>query len=97
VGLTTTRPPFGGLRWWFCCPLEADGRPCGRRVHKLYLTVGATLFGCRHCHRLTYTSAQRSRYDDPVFRRLARTTGFDFADVKRMMRGYGKPGWYLIG
>jgi hypothetical protein len=97
VGLTTTRPPYAGLRWWFVCPLESDGRPCSRRVRKLYLPTDSTNFGCRHGHRLSYTSSQRSRYDDPVFRRLARHMGLDFAGVNGMMRGYGKPGWNLIG
>src|SRR5262245_58187166 len=36
VGLRTTRPNFGGLRWWFTCPLVVRGRPCGRRAGKLY-------------------------------------------------------------
>jgi hypothetical protein len=54
--LTVTRPRFGGLRWWFVCPLAVNGRPCGRRVGKLYLR--GRYFGCRHCHRLTYRSAQ---------------------------------------
>src|SRR5262249_15874509 len=27
IGLTTTRPRFGGLRWWFVCPLVVNGRP----------------------------------------------------------------------
>src|SRR4051812_44821645 len=27
VRLTTTRPRFGGLRWWFICPLLSNGRP----------------------------------------------------------------------
>ena len=31
VRLTTTRPRFGGLRWWFVCPLVVNGRPCDRR------------------------------------------------------------------
>src|SRR5262249_25845614 len=87
----------GGLRWWFVCPLEADGRPCGRRVRKLYLPAGATLFGCRHCHRLSYTSSQRSRYDEPVFRRLARYMGWGFAEGEEMMRGDGAAGWGLTG
>jgi hypothetical protein len=58
VALTTTRPRFGGLRWWFVCPLGVGGRPCGRRVGKLYLPPGGRYFGCRHCHALTYESAQ---------------------------------------
>jgi hypothetical protein len=58
VELTTTRPRFGGLRWWFVCPLVVNGQPCGRRVGKLYLPPGGRHFGCRHCHELTYTSCQ---------------------------------------
>jgi hypothetical protein len=77
--------------------VDADGRPCGRRVRKLYLPTDSTVFGCRHCHRLSYTSSQQSRYNDKVFRLLAGTTGFDFADVKGLLRGYGKPDWWLTG
>jgi hypothetical protein len=58
VRLTTTRPRFGGLRWWFICPLVVSGRACGRRVGKLYLPPGSRFFGCRACHGLTYHSAQ---------------------------------------
>jgi hypothetical protein len=56
VGLTTTRPHFGGLRWWFVCPLSVEGTRCGRRVGKLYLppagggagpTTAATWPPCR--------------------------------------------------
>jgi hypothetical protein len=58
VRLTTTRPRFGGLRWWFVCPLSVGGRPCERRVGKLYLPPSARYFGCRRCHELTYKSCQ---------------------------------------
>jgi hypothetical protein len=58
VRLETTRPTFGGLRWWFICPLVVGGIPCGRRVGKLYLPPGGRYFGCRRCHSLTYTSCQ---------------------------------------
>ncbi|HXG68722.1 MAG TPA: hypothetical protein VNO70_26735 [Blastocatellia bacterium] len=54
VALTTTRPHFGGRRWWFVCPL------CARRVGKLYLPPGGRYFGCRHCHDLTYRSCLES-------------------------------------
>src|SRR6476620_11786563 len=37
VGLCTTRPNYGGRRWWFACALCVNSRPCGRRVGKLYL------------------------------------------------------------
>jgi hypothetical protein len=56
VRLATTQPHFGGLRWWFCCPLSVHGVACGRRVGKLYLH--GRYFGCRHCHGLTYRSVQ---------------------------------------
>ena len=59
VRLVATRPNFGGLRWWFVCPLVVNGRACGRRVRKLYLAPGCSYFGCRHCLYLTYTSAQK--------------------------------------
>jgi hypothetical protein len=37
VRLVTTKPTFGGRRWWFLCPLaRKDGGP-PRRVAKLYL------------------------------------------------------------
>jgi hypothetical protein len=53
VRLTTTRPRFGGLRWWFICPLLVNGQACNRRVGKLYLPPPDRYFGCRHCYHLT--------------------------------------------
>lgn len=53
-----SRPNFGGVRWWFLCPLVVNGKPCRRRVSKLYLPYARSLFGCRHCHQLTYQSVQ---------------------------------------
>jgi hypothetical protein len=58
VTLTTTRPHYGGLRWWLVCPLAVNGVRCNRRVGKLYLPPGGRYFGCRRCHRLTYASCQ---------------------------------------
>jgi hypothetical protein len=52
IELQTTKPRFGGVRWWGRCS-------CGRRVAKLYLPPGATRFACRHCHGLTYASCQQ--------------------------------------
>jgi hypothetical protein len=91
IALQTTRLRFGGARWWFTCPLVADDVPCDRRVGKLYLPPGGRYFGCRHCHRLTYTSCQESRKYDGVARLLAEDLGQDFAAVKRMMKRIGKP------
>jgi hypothetical protein len=61
VLLTATRPHLGGRRWWFTCPGERDGEPCGRRVRVLYMLPGDQQPGCRLCLRLTYASRQRHR------------------------------------
>ena len=63
IGLVTTRPQFGGVRWWFVCPLRPFGKPCNRRAAKLYLPEGSLDFGCRECHGLKYkTQRPRRRY-----------------------------------
>jgi len=59
IKLQETKPHFGGVRWWFTCPLTTgNGTLCGRRVGKLYLPHGKLEFGCRECHGLTYWSVQ---------------------------------------
>jgi hypothetical protein len=61
VQLTTTPCNFGGVRYWFICPLSRNGVYCGRRVGKLYKAPGANYFGCRHCYDLSYKSRNESR------------------------------------
>lgn len=56
VQLTTTRPHYGGVRWWFICPVVR----CGRRVGALY---GGKVFACRHCHQLAYPSQNKAAFD----------------------------------
>lgn len=90
VPLSATRPRFGGLRWWFICPLIVKGRTCGRRVGKLHLPPGARYFGCRQCHSLTYTSCQESHKYDRLYRFMAKNLGWDIDAVKRMMGRIGK-------
>ncbi len=64
VKLLSTRPHFGGVRWYFSCPFTIEGERCGNRVRILYLPPGERRFGCRKCHNLTYESSQQShRYD----------------------------------
>jgi hypothetical protein len=41
VQLTTTPCNFGGVRYWFICPLSKNDVYCGRRVGKLYCAPGA--------------------------------------------------------
>jgi hypothetical protein len=62
VTLTTTVPPFGGVRWWFLCPRTA------RLATKLYLPPGAERFASRRAFRMAYESQR----DKPLFRAQAR-------------------------
>lgn len=59
VPLVTTRCNYGGVRYWFQCPLQQNGIWCGKRVGKLFL--GGKYFGCRHCYNLTYDSRNETR------------------------------------
>lgn len=52
VPIVTTRPHYGGERYWFRCD-------CGQRVQRLYLPGGEQEFQCHHRLNLTYRSAQR--------------------------------------
>jgi len=61
VALTTTRCNFGGVRYWFICPLSRNGVYCGRRVGMLYSPPGSHYYGCRHCFDLSYESRNESR------------------------------------
>jgi hypothetical protein len=70
IDLQTTRPPYGGFRWWFTCPLVARGRECGRRVARLHLR--GKYFGCRHCYGLTYQSSQEAHRDERLASMLDR-------------------------
>jgi hypothetical protein len=52
---------FGGVRYWFICPLSRNGVPCGSRVGTLFLASGGKYFGCRHCYNLSYESRNECR------------------------------------
>jgi hypothetical protein len=84
--LEKTYPRLGGERWWFTCPLMIRGRPCERRVGKLYKPPNSVYFGCRHCHDLTYESCQDSHKFDGLFRSIAHDTGFSPEAVKRCLK-----------
>jgi hypothetical protein len=51
----------GGKRPYFLCPADANGRACGRRVVKLYLS--GRYFLCRHCQRLAYPSQSEAQLE----------------------------------
>jgi hypothetical protein len=60
VELTSTPCNYGGVRWWYLCPVSKKGVPCRRRVRILYTPFGQPIFACRRCNNLTYESCQRS-------------------------------------
>ena len=54
IEFTTTPCRYGGIRYWFICPLYKSGKYCGRRVGVIY-SIGKW-FGCRHCGDIAYNS-----------------------------------------
>ena len=81
VALSTTRPGFGGRRWWF-----VDG---GRRVGRLHLPPGGDRFRSRIAHDLAYTS-QRTGRGERERRRAARVNGASAGERSGVM-----PAWLL--
>jgi hypothetical protein len=65
VRLTTTRPRYGGERWWFVCPSS------GRRAFKLYLPNGGRWFLSRAAYGLAYQVTR----EDALSRHLRRAGG----------------------
>jgi len=91
IPITTTRPHLGGTRYWFTCPVERGGKPCGSRVRRLYLPPDTQVFGCRLCYDLTYRSC---REHDPREYKLARdpvalAAALDSKKVGRRLLGFG--------
>jgi len=77
VRLTTTRPNYGGLRWWFICPAK------GIRTAKLYLAAGGDWFASRQAYGMAYRSQNEASHDrqatraHQLRRKLGGTAGFD--------------------
>lgn len=61
IFLATSRPPFGGLRWWFVCP------QLNRRVRKLYLPLGGRHFWSRRAYELRLMMRRYGRSADFKF------------------------------
>jgi hypothetical protein len=57
IAFATTKPRFGGTRWWFICPVT------GERVGRLHLPPGATHFASRKAHGLIYSCQSEDIYD----------------------------------
>jgi len=86
VRLVSTKPAFGGVRWWFTCPLVRHDGGSPRRVAKLHLPPGRKYFGSREGYGLTYKSCQESGQFRSLFRTLAADTGTDEASVRIALR-----------
>ena len=54
ISLTTTPCKYGGVRYWFICPLFKSGRYCGRRVGVTY-SIHKRLC-CRYCGDIAYAA-----------------------------------------
>ena len=74
VSLTTTRPYFGGVRWWFVCPVN------GTRAAKLHLPSGSDIFASRQAFDLAY----RSQNETPGDRQLSKAQ-----EIRRRIGGSG--------
>ena len=76
IFLATTRPLFGGVRWWFICPRS------NRRVRMLHLPLGGRHFWSRRSYRLAYGSQSETAYDRAMrrARKLCLRLGGDPAD-----------------
>jgi hypothetical protein len=84
IPLVTTSLPSGGRRWWFrCAASRGGGPPCGRRVGKLYLPRGGTVFACRCCHDLTYESCRESSRGSGLWASLGASVGLDGRRARR--------------
>lgn len=57
IALATTRPYFGGVRWWFRCPRTSA------RATKLYLPLGGNVFANRQYYRLGHQVTRESPAD----------------------------------
>lgn len=55
------RQAQGGAPTWFRCPCIVNGRPCYRRVGKLF--SAGRYFLCRHCQNVAYASQSETLLD----------------------------------
>ena len=69
IRLNHSKPHYGGIRFWFKCPIVKKGEFCGKRSSKLFLPPGQMYFGCRSCYDLTYRKAQQHDKTSEKYRR----------------------------
>ncbi|QDV43413.1 hypothetical protein Enr13x_32690 [Stieleria neptunia] len=81
IDLQSTRLRHGGQRWWFLCPIEYDGMPCGRRCGTLHLPPSGDIFGCRQCHDLSYASSQDAHQLERLIDQIDRSSASWIRDI----------------
>lgn len=85
ISVVATKCNYGGQRHWFLCPV------CSRRSKKLYLYSGS-IFVCRKCLNLAYSTQNRSRLDRIIdkkwelIRKMGGDSEFIIHKPKRMHR-----------
>lgn len=57
IVLTTTSCNYGGIRYWFACPV------CGKRCRVIYWQGQHNFWACRKCLNLVYRSQQATKSD----------------------------------
>jgi hypothetical protein len=83
IALVTTRPHFGGVRWWFISPRT------NTRAAKLFLPLGGDVFADRRYYGLEYQS-QRETLEDRLARKarkLNRALGGNGEDEPEKPKG----------
>ena len=86
IPLTKTACNYGGVRWWFECPVTKDGIYCGNRVSKLLLPPAGKYFGCRECHDLTYESCQKSHKYDRIIDHIPDDLDLEGLNLTQVLR-----------
>ena len=77
--LLTTRPNYGGLRWWFECPRTR------RRVAKLCLPLGGWQFWSRRAYDLAYQSQREQRHERTLRKLQSIRAGLGGAEYTNLM------------
>ena len=92
VRLETTKPHFGGVRWWFLCPLS------GRRAQVLYLPWnGGTVFASRQAWGMAYQSQRQTAEDRAVEWSFKARKRLGIADQNMLEMPYSpKPKWMRL-
>jgi hypothetical protein len=66
VHIETTRPNYGGCRYWFVCP------KCYRRVGRLHCPVAERRFACRGCWGLISRRTRNAHAMERAWRFISR-------------------------